>query len=299
MLNVLRSVHRMGWHGAGVRRRGRAPVQARVEPVRPVRARGRAWRACSSTWRRSGRTSRSRSRGARRAWARLRCSTVVVVLALLIGVNYLASRRNKRWDLTANQQFSLSDQTRQILQKLDAPVKVMVFDQPAQFDSFRDRLERVRATSRSRCRWTTSTSTSSRSGQPEPGAVLRHGGLQLQGPHRAGRLGRRAAAHQRADQADHRRSSARCTSSRATARRTSPAASAAATARSLSGLQSDNFSTAPLVLAQAGAVPADAIGGRRLPGRRRTCWRPRWSLLKKYLDGGGKLLVMADPPREG
>ena len=45
--------------------------------------------------------------------------TVIVVLALLVAVNYLASRRNKRWDLTANQQFSLSDQTRQILQKLD------------------------------------------------------------------------------------------------------------------------------------------------------------------------------------
>ena len=67
-------------------------------------------------------------------------TTVIVVLALLIAVNYLASRRNKRWDLTANKQFSLSDQTRQILQKLDAPIKVRVFDQPAQFDRFRDRL---------------------------------------------------------------------------------------------------------------------------------------------------------------
>ncbi len=67
-------------------------------------------------------------------------STVLVVLALLIAGNYLASRRNKRWDLTANQQFSLSDQTKQILQKLDAPLTVRVFDQPTQFDRFRDRL---------------------------------------------------------------------------------------------------------------------------------------------------------------
>src|SRR5215211_6788334 len=28
-------------------------------------------------------------------------ASVVVVLAILIGINYLASRRNKRWDLTA------------------------------------------------------------------------------------------------------------------------------------------------------------------------------------------------------
>ena len=33
-----------------------------------------------------------------------------------------ASRQNKRWDLTANQVFSLSDQTVKILQDLDAPV---------------------------------------------------------------------------------------------------------------------------------------------------------------------------------
>src|SRR4030095_11635874 len=36
-------------------------------------------------------------------------TTVLVVLALLIAVNYLASRRNKRWDLTPHKQFTLSE----------------------------------------------------------------------------------------------------------------------------------------------------------------------------------------------
>jgi gliding motility-associatede transport system auxiliary component len=67
-------------------------------------------------------------------------SGVLIVLGLLIAVNYLASRRNHRWDLTANQQFSISPQTRQILEKLDAPVTVLVFDRPTEFDRFRDRL---------------------------------------------------------------------------------------------------------------------------------------------------------------
>lgn len=67
-------------------------------------------------------------------------SGVLIVLGLLIAVNYLASRRNHRWDLTSNQQFSLSPQTRQILEKLDGPVKVLVFDKPTEFDRFRDRL---------------------------------------------------------------------------------------------------------------------------------------------------------------
>jgi ABC-type uncharacterized transport system involved in gliding motility auxiliary subunit len=67
-------------------------------------------------------------------------TSVIIVLGILVAVNYLASRRNYRWDLTANRQFSLSDQTRQLLQRLDAPVEVLVFERPDRFDTFRDRL---------------------------------------------------------------------------------------------------------------------------------------------------------------
>jgi ABC-type uncharacterized transport system involved in gliding motility auxiliary subunit len=67
-------------------------------------------------------------------------TSVIIVLGILVAVNYLASRRNWRWDLTANRQFSLSDQTRQILRSLDAPVQVLVFERPDRFDAFRDRL---------------------------------------------------------------------------------------------------------------------------------------------------------------
>ena len=66
--------------------------------------------------------------------------SVVLMLAILVAVNYLAARRNHRWDLTSAKQFSLSDQTRQILEKLDAPVKVLVFAKPEEFDAYRDRL---------------------------------------------------------------------------------------------------------------------------------------------------------------
>jgi ABC-type uncharacterized transport system involved in gliding motility auxiliary subunit len=68
-------------------------------------------------------------------------ASVVLVLGILVALNYLASRRNHRWDLTAGRQFSVSDQTRNILQKLDAPVKALVFDRPSGLDTFRDRLD--------------------------------------------------------------------------------------------------------------------------------------------------------------
>jgi len=66
--------------------------------------------------------------------------SVLVVLGILVAVNYLSSRQNKRWDLTANQQYSLSEQTIKLLKGLDAPVKFLVFDQQGQLDRFRTRL---------------------------------------------------------------------------------------------------------------------------------------------------------------
>jgi ABC-type uncharacterized transport system involved in gliding motility auxiliary subunit len=64
--------------------------------------------------------------------------SVIAVLAILIGLNYLVSRRDKRWDLTAAGSYTLSEQTIKVLGNLKAPVKVVVFDQPGSFQRFRD-----------------------------------------------------------------------------------------------------------------------------------------------------------------
>ncbi len=50
--------------------------------------------------------------------------SVLVVLAILGAINYLAERHNKRWDLTAARQYTLSDQTKKVLQGLTKPVTV-------------------------------------------------------------------------------------------------------------------------------------------------------------------------------
>jgi len=67
--------------------------------------------------------------------------SVLVVLAILVGVNYVGKRQNKRWDLTANQQFSLSDQTKNLVSKLDSPLDVLVFAQEPEFPTYRDRMK--------------------------------------------------------------------------------------------------------------------------------------------------------------
>ena len=73
-------------------------------------------------------------------YAAIASVSVLVVLGLLIAVNYLSNRRNKRWDLTSNRQYSLSDQSVKLLKGLDSPVKVRVFDKETEFDRYKTRL---------------------------------------------------------------------------------------------------------------------------------------------------------------
>jgi len=74
--------------------------------------------------------------------------SVLVVLGILVAINYIGKRQNKRWDLTANQVFSLSDQTRNVLAKLDSPLQIVVFAEESRFPEFRDRLSEYQYSSK-------------------------------------------------------------------------------------------------------------------------------------------------------
>src|ERR1700686_4459412 len=71
----------------------------------------------------------------------LAATSVLVVLGILIAINYIGKVQNKRWDLTANKQFSLSDQSRNVLSKLDSPLQVQVFAQEPEFSRYQDKLK--------------------------------------------------------------------------------------------------------------------------------------------------------------
>src|SRR2546425_12058084 len=66
--------------------------------------------------------------------------SVAVVLGILVAINYIGSRQNKRWDLTANKQFSLSDQTKNVVAKLDAPMQITGVAQEPDFQRYRDKV---------------------------------------------------------------------------------------------------------------------------------------------------------------
>ena len=72
---------------------------------------------------------------------------VVVTLGLLGGANYLASRHTKRFDLTKDQRYSLSDQTRKVLAGLKDEVKLTYFQRQRDMARGQDRLAEYQALS--------------------------------------------------------------------------------------------------------------------------------------------------------
>lgn len=68
-------------------------------------------------------------------------TSVLVVLGIIVAANYIGAKQNKRWDLTANKTFTLSDQSRNTVSKLDAPLQIQVFVQDDKAQGFQDRLK--------------------------------------------------------------------------------------------------------------------------------------------------------------
>jgi ABC-type uncharacterized transport system involved in gliding motility auxiliary subunit len=69
---------------------------------------------------------------------------VIIVVAVVSVLNFLANRYNKSYDTTANKQFTLSDQTAKIAKDLKQNVTITYWDQPTRFQSARDLLDRYK-----------------------------------------------------------------------------------------------------------------------------------------------------------
>lgn len=67
---------------------------------------------------------------------------IAIVIAVLCVVNFLAKRHTKSWDSTANKRFSLSDQTIKVVKNLKADVRIRYFDRTSEFQRARDLLDR-------------------------------------------------------------------------------------------------------------------------------------------------------------
>ncbi len=67
---------------------------------------------------------------------------VLVVLAIIVVVNILGDRYNKSYDSTSNKRYSLSDQTAKIVKGLKQPVTITYFDQSTRMQQGKDLLDR-------------------------------------------------------------------------------------------------------------------------------------------------------------
>jgi ABC-type uncharacterized transport system involved in gliding motility auxiliary subunit len=72
---------------------------------------------------------------------------VLAVLGLLVGANYVVARNTKRFDLTKDQRYSLSDQTRKVLAGLTDEIKVTYFQRSRDMARGQDRLKEYQALS--------------------------------------------------------------------------------------------------------------------------------------------------------
>ncbi|MGH9557797.1 MAG: GldG family protein, partial [Bryobacteraceae bacterium] len=69
---------------------------------------------------------------------------VVIVLAVVGGINFLANRYNKSYDTTSNKQFTLSDQTAKIAHNLKNTLTITYWDKSTNFTAAHDLLDRYR-----------------------------------------------------------------------------------------------------------------------------------------------------------
>ena len=220
--------------------------------------------------------------------------SIVVVVGILIAINYIASRQSRRWDFTAAKQFSLSEQTRRVLENLDAPVTAKVFTREEEFDRYRLRLDQY-------SHLTTQLSSEYIDLDREP-AAAREYQIQAYGTivfEYEGRIERVASdleqdltnalikviegqekkvyfvgGHGEKDTGSADRDGY----------------------NSIAGaLTGDNFTFESLVIGQAGELPADAAV-LVVAGPTTDFFPNEIELLRTYLDDGGNALFLIDPP---
>jgi ABC-type uncharacterized transport system involved in gliding motility auxiliary subunit len=224
----------------------------------------------------------------------LAVASVAVVLAILVAINYLAARHNKRWDLTAAQQFTLSDQTRRVLESLERPVHLRVFARSDEFPTFRQRLDEYAHASRQ-------VSVEYIDVERRP-ALANQYEVQFSGTivvEYDGRLERvTSSAEQDVSNAiikavqgvQH-----KVYFVQGHGERSIEAADRGGLSTIVAALGSDNFVTDALVLAQQQAVPDDA-SVLIVAGPRTDFFEGEIEMLRAYLERAGKILFMLDPP---
>jgi len=222
--------------------------------------------------------------------------SVLLVLAILVGVNYIAKRQSKRWDLTAGGQFSLSDQTKQLLGSLKKPLTIQAFYVQTAGD-LRDRLTDYTYLSK---QVTVEYVDAERNPieaqkaeiQSVPTLLVKYDG----------RTERTTSADEQAVANAMKKVIAGRTKKIYFLQGHGEHDLAGSDPTGYSGiadaLKSDNFETAKLTLAQTGSIPEDATAVA-VAGPKADVLPAELDAIRAFLKKGGKLLLLIDPPDKG
>jgi ABC-type uncharacterized transport system involved in gliding motility auxiliary subunit len=224
----------------------------------------------------------------------LAASSIFIALGILIAINYIGKRENKRWDLTANKQFSLSDQSRNYLSKLDAPLNIHVFAQDVAFAGFRDRLKEYEYASKQvKAEYVDPDRNPAVAQQYK---VEQYGTIVFEYKGRTERV--TSDTEQDITNAiikvvSGQQKKVYFTDGHGEKDTTSSERDGYATI--VQALTKENYTTEKLVLAQKGAVPDDATVVV-VAGPKNDFFPPEIDALKQYLAKSGKVLLLLDPP---
>ena len=224
----------------------------------------------------------------------LAATSVLVVLGILIAINYIGSRQNKRWDLTANKQFSLSDQSKNVVAKLDAPLQVLVFAQEPEFERYQDKLKEYQYVSKQ-------VAAEYIDPDKKP-SVARQNQIQQYGTIVLNYKGRTEKVTSDNEQ-DITNGIIKVVSgqqkklyfTQGHGERDTGSSDREGYSTIAAALGRENYSVDKLVIAQQGAVPDDAAL-LIVAGPKTDFFLPEIDALKKYLDKAGKLMLEIDPP---
>ena len=220
--------------------------------------------------------------------------SVLVALAILVAVNYLGVRHNKRWDLTAAKQFTLSDQTRKILEGLQKPVAIKVFAQSNEFQRFRERLDEYQYASKQvSTEYIDAIKQPSRAQQYQVQAL---GTVVFEYDGRTERVtsdGEQELTNGLIKVVQGRQQKVYFVQGHGE-KNTEGSGNDSYSGVS-SSLGSENYTVAKLVLAQQTDVPADA-SVLIVAGPKTDLFAPEIDMIKRYMAKGGKILFMLDPP---
>jgi ABC-type uncharacterized transport system involved in gliding motility auxiliary subunit len=223
-------------------------------------------------------------------------TSVLVVLGILVAINYIASREHKRWDLTSTGQFTLSPQSVKVLQGLDAPLKMTAFAKEGDLAAYRERLGDYEYVSKK-------VSTDYVDPDKKP-ALARQMQIQSYGTVAIEFKDRieRVVGNSEQDLTNGIIKVVTGKERKVYFTQGHGEKDTAGTERTgYSGIATqlgrDNYKVEKLPLAQQGAVPADAsvvvVAGPKtdlLPGE--------IDALKAYVDKGGKVMLLLDPPEK-